>query len=296
MADWLQLDPNVLPWMRRQGEAAREATQQFQFGARMAEVQKENAYRNEVLRLQKETQFLKQVSELQINQGMVEVGKVLSEIADAEDWASPQAEAKFYDVVAKNPAITRSPNFDNLASIFSNARKAKETADLARERFDTQLAIQDEITARNQSNIESRFELLNQRLEGMTRLEGLKAEHQKELAEVRGEIQMLRDQFKPLSTSSDRFDLPYSLQKEYDARLEAISNDLTLLKKPQEKQAQIKALRSEYEPYRIDRRRPASATTNQSSGTRIRNKATGKEFIYRGDPKDIPVDQYDLLP
>lgn len=264
MADWLQLDPNVLPWMRRQGEAAREATAQFQFGARMAEVQKENAYRNEVLRLQKETQFLKQVSELQINQGMVEVGKVLSEIADAEDWASPQAEAKFYDVVAKNPAITRSPNFDNLASIFSNARKAKEMSALAQQRFDTQLAIQDAITARNQASIESRFDLLGQRLEGMEKMEGIKSENAKSLAELRGELQMLRDQLKPQSGS--HYDLPYSQQIMMKSELDEVGRLLRDYEITSEEAAKRRAdIAAKYTG--------ATATTTTAPPQRIRVKA-----------------------
>lgn len=135
MADWLQLDPNVLPWMRRQGEAAREATEQFQFGAQMAERRRQNqidnAYRNRVLQLQQETMELKRVSELQSREGMVEMGRVLSEISVNGDWTNPAAKAKFFDVVTRYPALASSPIYDNLLQTFQAAEDNKLRRDLA---------------------------------------------------------------------------------------------------------------------------------------------------------------------
>lgn len=135
MADWLQLDPNVLPWMRRQGEAAREATEQFQFGAQMAERKRQNqidnAYRDRVLQLQQETMELKRVSELQSREGMVEMGRVLSEISVNGDWTNPAAKAKFFDVVTRYPALASSPIYDNLLQTFQAAEDNKLRRDLA---------------------------------------------------------------------------------------------------------------------------------------------------------------------
>jgi hypothetical protein len=42
-------------------------------------------------------------------------------------------------------------------------------------------------------------------------------------------------------------------------------------------------------------RRGLPADVQKAQGTKVRDRATGKTFIYRGDPTDIPTDQYDVL-
>lgn len=248
------------------------------------------AYRNRDLDMKQELLKLKLDGEMNEKQGMVEVGKVLSEIAANGDWTNPGARAKFFGVVAKYPNIAKSPVFDNLIQNFQAADTAKARAELETQR-------QEAITGRNESNIDARFTALNERFDQVLQLEGVKAENRKELEGLRNELNMLRDQFKPLSSGSDRFDLPYSKQLEYQARLDSINDDLKYIRDPKGRDDAIKALTKEYEQYRIDRRgeKPAAAPST-SGGTRVRDKASGKEFIYRGNAADIPPDKYEVLP
>lgn len=143
---------------------------------------------------------------------------------------------------------------------------------------------------------ESRVLMMQDKLDQMMAMEGIKQENRLELEGLRNELNMLRDQFKPLSSGSDRFDLPYSKQLEYEARLKAINEDLKYLRDPKGRDDAIKALTKEYEPHRIDRRSGASTPPKSSGATRIRDKATGKEFLYRGNAADIPADKYEVLP
>lgn len=294
MADWLQYDPNTLPWMRRQGEAAREATQAFQFGAQQAErrseQRKDETYRSELLKIQRETLDLKRLSEVQTAQGMVDLSKTLSEISHNDEWDKPAGSEKFWRTIAKHPSLRNSPHFDNLVGNFTSARQAAARAELEAGR-------QTAITERNTANIDARFTALNERFDQVLQLEGVKAENRKELEGLRNDLNMLRDQFKPLSSGSDRFDLPYSKQLEYQARLDSINDDLKYIRDPKGRDDAIKALTKEYEQYRIDRRgeKPAAAPST-SGGTRVRDKASGKEFIYRGNAADIPSDKYEVLP
>jgi hypothetical protein len=36
-------------------------------------------------------------------------------------------------------------------------------------------------------------------------------------------------------------------------------------------------------------------TTSNPKGVKVKDKKTGKTFLYRGNPDDIPTDQYDIL-
>lgn len=214
MADWLQYSSDTLPWMRRQGEAAKEATAAFQFGAQQAQRQREEAYRDRVLQLQRDSFELKRQSELQANEGMVEVGKVLSEIAETGDWTNPAARSRFFSVVARYPAVTKSPIYDNLLQNFQAADTAQARAALEAER-------QGAITERSQAAIDARFQTLTQRFDNLLTMEGVKAENRKELEAVRAEFQMLRDQLKPQSGS--HYDLPYSTQILMKSELDELS-------------------------------------------------------------------------
>lgn len=272
MADWLQYDPNTLPWMRRSGEAAREATAHFQFGAQLAqrreEQQTEDAYRERVLKLQKDTLDLKKASELQMGEGMVEVGKVLSEIAANGDWTNPQARAKFFGVISRYPSITKSPIYDNLLQNFQAADTAAARATLETER-------QAAITDRTQSAIDARFQALDLKFENMIKMEGVKAENRTQLEEFRNELNMLRDQFKPQSGS--HYDLPYSQQILMKSELDEVNR-----------------LLRDYEitPEEATKRRGeiSSKFTKQPTDTRIRVKSPdGKVGTISSDKLDAAL-------
>lgn len=106
----------------------------------MAQQQREESYRNKVLQLQQDTFELKRQSEIQSREGMVALGKTLSGIAANGDWASPESEAQFWDTVTRYPAVTHSPNFDNLAGIFERAKQARLQRDLAQQRIQREFA------------------------------------------------------------------------------------------------------------------------------------------------------------
>lgn len=292
MADWLQFDPSNLPWLRREGEAAREATSAFQFGANLA-LQRRKLALEEQQSVLEYRKAQAQISNLALR-NKLESQLLDDSLADKETMAEaiPKRNAlpleqrlempvpPFKTTAAFNQWNTLADN-DRMAYERSvagqiNATKAKilgAVPELAQDYFDTTdpderrtilQRAREQYVKQQPASIaaESRIAMMEQRLAQMLAVEGVKAENRKELEALRTDLQMLRDQNKPLSSGSDRFDLPYTKQLEYQARLESIQNDLRYLKDPKGRDDAIKALTKEYEEFRIDRRHGRRDATN----------------------------------
>lgn len=185
-----------------------QALQAMQLGAQMGQ----QAHRR---RLDERAHAIEQQSKTHYVTGMMELGSVMAEGAQNNAYAEPEWESKFWNTAKKYPQLMGTTEFRGLTSTIENAKQAKAKAEI------TSLT-QDAISERNQSAIQSRFDLLGQRLDGMAQMEGIKQENREELTTLRNDLNILRDSLKPTRTGQLVHDLP-------ETDLVALRSELTTL-------------------------------------------------------------------
>lgn len=221
MADTIS---GVLPeWLERKAHftGSNAVSQDIRAGLQYAQQQRELAQRDKALALQQQAFQLRQDAELDVSQGMVELGQVVSEIAKTGDWTSPENRAKFYAAAAKHPHTMKSPAFKSLEENFQLADKAKANEAL----WSNRLEVQQDIAG---AKVQAQLEAQQNRLDSMIQMEGLKDTHRKELETLRNDFQLLRDSLKPTRTGQLVHDLP-------EADLVAMRSELSALDKMYEK-------------------------------------------------------------
>lgn len=266
---------SVLPaWLQKRASPFETSStqQDLQAGFQMAQQVIQNNRQLRALQLQEEARRLALDEKERVAQGAVEVTRVLAEMGQSGDYTSPALQSKFWDAVSKNPKFATSPAFKDILDTFQNAEQAKARAALEQTR-------QQAITDRSDSAIQSRFDLLTQRLDSMTQLEGVKQDGRTALAELKNELNMLRDQLKPTRPGEIFHDLS-------EADLAQMKSDLAALDKMYEKgrikgkggglfsndpkttpeqeyQAERAAIQKKYEAKRTSAPRPAPEPAKQ---------------------------------
>lgn len=221
MADTIS---GVLPeWLVRQAHftGSNAVSQDIHAGLQYAQQQRDQAQQDKALALQQQAFQLRQDAELDVSQGMVEVGQVISDIAKTGDWTAPENKSKFYAVSAKHPHFMKTPAFQSLEDNFQLADKAKANEAL----WSNRLEVQQDIAG---AKVQAQLEAQQNRLDSMIQMEGLKDTHRKELETLRNDFQLLRDSLKPTRTGQLVHDLP-------EADLVAMRSELSALDKMYEK-------------------------------------------------------------
>ena len=198
-------------FLNRQNNSGEKFLQGMQLGANIAQ-------RNRQISLEERAMRLKEGSEMQQREGLIALGEVMSNATDAGTWDSPETERAVWGVVHKYPWLTKNEAFGAAMENFDQARKAKLRTEITD-------VTQQAITDRNQAAIQGRFDLLSQRLDSMTQLEGVKQEGRTALAEFKNELNMLRDQLKPTRPGEVFHDLPESEMVAMRSELTGLDNE-----------------------------------------------------------------------
>lgn len=197
-------------------------SQDIQLGAQIAQQWQQNQRLQRAQALQEEVKRLAIEEKERIAEGTVAIARILSKMGQTPGGYTDSAlQGEFWGAIRDNPKFASSQAFKDIMDTFQASEQAKARSELETLR-------QQSITDRSEAAIQSRFDLLNQRLEGMTALEGVKAEHRTQLEELKGEINMLRDSLKPTRVGQLVHDLP-------EADLVAMRSELTALDKKYEK-------------------------------------------------------------
>lgn len=295
MADTISSE--LPPWLAQRGFLANSnaVSQELQAGLQYAQQQREMAQREKAFALQQQAFQLKQDAELDVSQGLVEMGQVVSDIAKTGDWTSPANKARFYETASKHPHVMKTPAFQSLEENFQLAEKAKATEALWSNRLETQQSIAD-------ARIRAQLETQQNRIDSILQMEGIKQEHRKEIETLRNEMQILRDSLKPTRPGEMFHDL--SEKDMADMRHELHAAELKFQSHQDEKRfdAERKAIQEKYDAKRIARPTTESAPSapqQQPAATdRVKVKSPdGKLFTVPADQLQNALDQgYQQVP
>jgi hypothetical protein len=161
----------------------------IQLGANLYQESQQEKRMQRAQAMQEELRRITLEEKERIAEGTVEVAKIFSEMGQSGGYTDPGLQGKFWDAIKRHPKFANSPAFKDMMDTFQNAEQAKARSALETLR-------QEAISDRNFNNVQSRFDLLNERISGMMQLEGEKAGNRERLAEIQSELNILRDSFR----------------------------------------------------------------------------------------------------
>lgn len=174
--------------------------QDIQLGAQMYQQIQQMQNQQRQMAMQEEAHRLKMEGNRFVSSGAIELGRLMEEGGANNLYAEPAFEGRLWSLGQQTPQLIESDVFQGAIKVVENAKTAKARAEIT-------TITQQAITDRNQASIESRFDLLGQRLDGMAQMEGLKQENREALTTMRNDLNILRDSLKPTRTGQLVHDL-----------------------------------------------------------------------------------------
>lgn len=272
-----EIDTRFPEWIARKTWMQSESVPQALIaGAQIAQRQQQINQQNRELLLREAAEKSKYNTLRQQAEGTVALGIILEQATEKNAWTAPETRAKVYSLTKQYPWLANTDLFKGAIQSFDNADKAEARLQLETER-------QTAITDRNQASIESRFDLLGQRIDAMTQMEGIKNENRTALTELKSELDIIRDAMKPRTLRPERYDLNESDRMLMKSELDAIE--------VAQKNLEIDSAEAQRQRDSIDakfKKRAVSSTAEQSlvpaAGDRVTTKAqydqlpSGTEF------------------
>lgn len=194
---------NVPPWLiERTSPVERSSTSQnIQLGAQLAEQAQQMQQRAQQMEMQREAMRLKTEGNKFLAAGAIELGRLMEEGGRNNSYAEPEFEGRLWSIGQRYPQLLDSEVFQGATKVTANAKAAKLRTEITD-------VTQQAITERNQASIQSRFDMLSQRLDGLTQMEDLKQNHREDLVNLRSDLKILQDSLKPTRTGQLVHDLP----------------------------------------------------------------------------------------
>jgi hypothetical protein len=161
-------------------------------------------------------------------------------------YNDPALQSEFWDAVSKNPKFAGSPVFKDIMDTFQNAEQAKSRAEL-------ETLKQRSISQRSADSIQSRFDILGERLNVLMQLEGVKSANKEHLTQIQADLNLLRDSFKAdaatdleLLKQSGRMDIQNARDAaSLDRVQKSLENALTMQDVKAEDAAELRKLQHE---------------------------------------------------
>lgn len=172
----------------------------LQAGANLYHQSQQERRMQRAQQMQEEVKRLALEEKEHVAEGTVAITKILSEMAKTGGYNDPALKSQFWDAVSNNPKFGGSQAFKDIMDTFQYAEQAKARSEMESLR-------QQSITDRSESAIQSRFDLLGQRIDGMAQMEDLKQENREALTTLRSDLNILRDSLKPTRTGQLVHDL-----------------------------------------------------------------------------------------
>lgn len=196
------VNPTVPEFLQRRvaGFETSTQSQDIQLGAQLYQQAQQMRNQQRQLAMQEEAHRLKIEGNRFVSAGAIELGRLMEEGGNSNLYADPSFEGKLWSIGQRYPQLLESEVFQGATKVVENAKTAKARAEIM-------TLTQQSITDRSDSAIQSRFDLLTQRLDGMTQMEGLKQENREALTTLRNDLNILRDSLKPTRTGQLVHDL-----------------------------------------------------------------------------------------
>lgn len=175
--------------------------QDIQVGAQMVAQQNQQRIQQRQLAMQEEAHRLKMEGQRFVSTGAIALGRLMEEGGNNNLYADSAFEGKLWSLGQRYPQLLESEVFQGAVKVIDHAKAAKLKAEVTD-------VTQQAITARNDASIQSRFDLLSQRLDGMLQMEGVRQDGRTAIEELRGDLRILRDSLKPTRTGELVHDLP----------------------------------------------------------------------------------------
>lgn len=268
-------------WMRPTQPDGR-ILQAMELGMRMKHAQVNNALairesesKVKLLETQAQLRLAEITAYEQTAEGNAQLATALSETAGK--WTEPESKSRFWGIASRYPQVMKSPQFKELVDNFQLADTA-----LARKQYlDAQIGGREDL---EDTKFGHRQALQDEKY---TRLAELQEDSQ-EARTMRDEIihgyNLERDAKKPNTSGQKKYDMPYSIELKYRAKLNAINKDLDM--KPEDRQKQIEAVYREMKSQFTLPSQPSAAPAKAAvPAKRIRVKAPNGTFGH------IPEDQ-----
>lgn len=275
----MPIDTRLQPWYdRKMWHQSDGVSRDLQAGAQLAQQQQQINQRNRELVMRQAAEKLKYDMMRQQAEGQVALGIIMEQATQKNAWTAPETRSKVYSLTKQYPWLANTDLFKTTIQNFENADKSEARLLLETER-------QTAITDRNQASIESRFDLLGQRIDAMTQMEGIRHENRTALTELKSELDIIRDAMKPRTLRPERYDLNESDRMLMKSELDAVD--------AAQKNLEIDNAEAQRQRDAIDvkfKKRAVSSTSEQlapapASGAPITTKAqydqlpSGTEFI-----------------
>jgi hypothetical protein len=193
------VDSNIPNWLADRvnyaGRNTSSVAQDIQIGQQVAQQRQESGIRARAAALREEAMRLKISATEFITKGSLELGRLMEEGGEKGIYATDEFEGRLYGLGQRFPQLIDSDAFRGAAKVVENAKLASNKAA-------TTEYIQTEISRRNAENIDSRFRLMDQRLDAELQKANITAEQKANLERLRSELRAENDAMKAQFTSA----------------------------------------------------------------------------------------------
>jgi hypothetical protein len=265
------VDSNIPRWLQERvsfnAPPTSSVSQDIALGANLYQQQQQNRRQQQESALRQEALRLKMEGDTFVKAGAIELGRLMEKGGREGSYATDQFEGELWSLGQRFPQLIESDTFKGAAKVVENAKMAKNRAA-------TTEYIQTELTRRNEDNINSRYDLLNRRIDGALEKTDLTADRREELERLKGELTATRDELKAKTASDLEKQRQGGRESLEDKRQEgredlqgmrdeaalnrqrqALENSLTLLDAKSEDAKEIRQLQNE-----LDTKRDAAKT------------------------------------